>query len=52
MKKLFEPIDNAPLIVFRVLFGFLLAAEAWGAIATGWLSYTFVKPSFTIHHIG
>jgi vitamin K-dependent gamma-carboxylase len=52
MKKLFEPIDNAPLIVFRMLFGFLLAAEAWGAIATGWLSYTFVKPSFTFHHIG
>lgn len=52
MKKLFEPIDNAPLIVFRILFGFLLAAEAWGAIMTGWVSYTMVKPTFTFHHIG
>jgi len=52
MKKLFKPIDNAPLIIFRILFGFLLAAEAWGAIMTGWVSYTMVKPSFTFHHIG
>lgn len=52
MKKLYEPIDNAPLIIFRILFGFLLAAEAWGAIMTGWVSYTMVNPSFTFHHIG
>lgn len=32
MKKLFLPIDNSPLIIFRIFFGFLLAAETFGAI--------------------
>lgn len=52
MKKLFQPIENAPLIIFRIFFGFLLAAETFGAILTGWVKENFIKPEFTFSHIG
>jgi vitamin K-dependent gamma-carboxylase len=52
MKKFLQPIlfkevDNAPLIVFRIIFGFLVMAEAWGAILTGWVHQAFIEPSIT-----
>lgn len=50
--QLFKPIDNAPLIIFRIFFGLLLAIESFGAIATGWVKHVFVEPSFTFSHVG
>lgn len=44
---LYKAIDNAPLIVFRIFFGFLIAAETFGAILTGWVRRTLVEPAFT-----
>lgn len=49
---LFKKIDNAQLIVFRVFYGILVCAEAFGAIATGWVRRTFVEPQFTFSFIG
>lgn len=49
---LFTRIDNSALIVFRVIFGALLAVEAFGAILTGWVKAIFVQPEFTFHFIG
>ena len=49
---LFKRVDNSPLIVFRIIFGFLIAAEAWGAIATGWVKRTLIEPLFTFNFIG
>ncbi|GAB4396375.1 MAG: HTTM domain-containing protein [Microscillaceae bacterium] len=49
---LFEPVDNSPLVVFRMIFGFLIMAEAWGAILTGWVHETFILPEFTFNFIG
>ncbi|MFO7745329.1 MAG: HTTM domain-containing protein [Psychroflexus sp.] len=51
-KLLFKQVDNSPLIVFRILFGLLIALEAWGAIATGWVKRTLVEPQFTFNFIG
>jgi vitamin K-dependent gamma-carboxylase len=51
-KFFYTPIDNAPLIVFRIMFGILIAAESFGAIATGWVYNVLVKPEFTLNHIG
>ena len=48
----FKPIDNAPLIIFRIFFGLLLAIESFGAIATGWVKRVFIDPQFTFSHIG
>ncbi len=49
---LFKKIDNAQLIVFRVFYGVLICAEAFGAIATGWVRRTFIEPRFTFSFIG
>ena len=50
--RLFTPIDNAPLVLFRIFLGFLLACETFGAIATGWVKNNFITPAFTFSHIG
>lgn len=52
LQRLFKPIDNAPLIAFRIFLGFLLFAETFGAICTGWVKRTFIDPEFTFSHIG
>ncbi|HEX8269895.1 MAG TPA: HTTM domain-containing protein [Flavobacterium sp.] len=50
--SLYKPIDNAPLVVFRIFFGFLLFAETLGAIFTGWVRKVMIEPEFTFSHIG
>lgn len=49
---LFKKIDIAPLVVFRVFYGILVCAEAFGAIGTGWVRRTFIEPKFTFSFIG
>ena len=49
---LFRPIDNISLVLFRICFGFLVVAEAWGALITGWVKSTFITPEFTFNFIG
>lgn len=51
-KRLFKEIDNAPLVIFRIFLGILLACETFGAIATGWVKSNFIVPKFTFSHIG
>ena len=45
-------VDNSPLILFRIFFGLLIAAESIGAIFTGWVRETFIDPEFTFTVIG
>ncbi|WP_425392868.1 HTTM domain-containing protein [Ekhidna sp.] len=45
-------VDNSPLVLFRMVFGFLAAAESFGAIFTGWIDKTFIAPDFTFTMIG
>jgi vitamin K-dependent gamma-carboxylase len=52
LKHIFKSIDNSPLIVFRILFGFLIACESFGAILTGWVKAVFLEPQFTFSFIG
>ncbi len=51
-KWLYSRVDNSALIVFRVIFGFLITLEAWGAIATGWIRRTLMEGDFTFNFIG
>lgn len=51
-RLLFSKIDNAPLLIFRVFFGILIAVESFGAIATGWVRETLIAPKFTFSFIG
>lgn len=52
LKNAFEPIDNSPLIVFRIVFGLLIAAESIVAIFTGWIKINLIEPTISIPHIG
>ncbi len=51
-KQLFTQVDNTGLVLFRVVFGALIAIEGFGAIATGWVRRTFIDPDFTFNFIG
>ena len=51
-KFLFKQIDNTGLVLFRIVFGLLISLEAFGAIATGWVTNVLVKPQFTFNFIG
>lgn len=50
--RLFDSIDNSPLIIFRIFFGFLLACETFGSIMTGWVRNNLIAPKFVFSHIG
>lgn len=45
-------VDNSSLVLFRMLFGFLAAAETIGAIFTGWVDRTLIQPKMTFTFIG
>jgi len=47
-----QPINNAPLVVWRICFGVLMLAESWGAILTGWVRKNLIEPEFTFSFIG
>ncbi len=49
---LFKQVDNSALVVFRALFGLLIAIEAFGAISTGWVRRVLIEPDFTFNFIG
>ena len=49
---LFSKIDNSSLIIFRILFGILVALECYGAMLTGWIQRTLIEPRFTFNFIG
>ncbi len=51
-RMLFGRMDNSPLILFRMVFGVLLALECFGAIATDWVGRYLVEPDFTFTFIG
>lgn len=49
---LFRKTDNAPLIVFRIIYGLLVCAECFGAIGLGWVKRNLIDPKFTFTFIG
>lgn len=51
-KILFKNIDGSAIIVFRILFGFLVACESFGTILTGWVKNVFILSNFSFSFIG
>ncbi|MFT7625511.1 MAG: hypothetical protein ACI9WU_004702, partial [Myxococcota bacterium] len=49
---LFRTMDNAPLVAFRIAFGFLIWAECLSAVATGWVRDVFLVTPHTLPAIG
>lgn len=52
LKRAFEPIDNSPLILFRISLGLLITAESIVSIFTGWVKKNLIEPTVSIPHIG
>ena len=52
VKKLFLPVDNTPLILFRICFGFLLFCHCIRFITNGKLYAIFIAPPITFNYIG
>lgn len=50
--KLFSPVDNSPLVLFRILFGFLLFYHCVSFMTSGKLYDNFIAPPFTFTYIG
>jgi len=51
-KWLFTQIDNSALVVFRVIFGLLLALQAFSDVALGAVKRNFMQPQETFNFIG
>lgn len=51
-KYLDQPVDNTPLIIFRIAFGLLIVFESFGAILLGWVKRVFIDPEFNFTFIG
>lgn len=49
---LFKSIDNASLIVFRIVFGLLILWHCIKAITSGFILKNLIAPKFTFSHIG
>ena len=49
---LYKPVDNSPLILFRICFGFLLFCHCISYILKGKLFTYFIEPPFTFTYIG
>lgn len=49
---LFKKVDSINLALFRIIFGFLIACEGFGALMTGWVKRVLVTPEFTFNFIG
>jgi vitamin K-dependent gamma-carboxylase len=49
---LHRPEDPSGLAVFRMLWGGLMAWEAYRYLAAGWVSTYYIKPDFTFKYMG
>lgn len=49
---LFEPINNGSLTIFRILFGFVMSFEFFGALADGWVKEVYIDTQFNFTFIG
>jgi hypothetical protein len=50
--RLWKPVDNTPLVLFRILLGFLLFFQSINDIFSDRVSTLFIEPTFTFPFIG
>ena len=50
--RLFQPVSIAPLIIFRIIFGFLLFYHAVSTCLNGTVYQNYIAPPFTFTYIG
>ena len=52
LRKLQQPVDNAPLILFRIFFGLVFLFESLGSFYFGWINANFVNVTHNLSFIG
>jgi vitamin K-dependent gamma-carboxylase len=50
--RLFAPVDVAPLVYARIVFGALMLVEVYRFFSHGWIHRYYVAPSFTFTYAG
>ena len=50
-RLLFRPVDIAPLVFFRLVFGLLMAIESIGAIFIGFVHEAYIEPQFHFSYL-
>ena len=50
--RLFQPVDIASLIYFRIVFGAMMLWELWSYYARGWLKSNWIDPTFYFAYPG
>lgn len=51
-RKLYKPYSIAPLVVFRVLFGFVMFASVVRFMVNGWVKTQYIDPEFVFPYYG
>jgi vitamin K-dependent gamma-carboxylase len=51
-RRLFEPIDIAPLVLFRLFFGGIMLWEVYRYFSYGWIERYFIEPTFFFKYQG
>lgn len=51
-RRLFAPVDIAPLVWFRIAFGIIMAWEMWRYFEHGWIYDYYIQPKFFFTYYG
>lgn len=49
---LYAPVDNASLILFRIVFGAILTWDVSRFLSEGWIRPTYIEPEFHFKYLG
>lgn len=52
LSALFKPIDSSQLVLFRIVFGLLIALHCLQSVSSDWVRRNFMLPTYTFSHIG
>ena len=50
--KLAQPVNAAPFVSFRIVFGFLMAFSTIRFVFLGWIEDHYTEPLFHFHYFG
>ncbi len=49
---MFQPVDPASLVFFRIAFGVIMLIECWRYFSKGWIARYYIDPSFQFKYSG
>lgn len=52
LPRLFEPVDIASLVVFRICFGAIMCCEVYRYLYSGWIGFNWVGPKYNFTFFG